>query len=189
MKNKVYVFRHGMTSYNRDRRFTGFFDAKLTKPGKDDAKIVALRLKDKKIDVAFHTRLSRSKDTLKEVLKFHPETQLLIEDDRMIERSYGNLVGKTHLDIVKKYGYEQYDDWHRGFNKRPPKGESFADVEKRVKEFIKDLKKFIKTNNVDVCISAHGNSIRLMRKILEKLSVKETVKLHIAYDNYLEYEF
>ena len=37
----IFLFRHGMTSYNRDRKFTGWLDSKLTKQGFDDAKIVA----------------------------------------------------------------------------------------------------------------------------------------------------
>lgn len=185
---KLYLFRHGQTSFNRDNKFTGFTDVSLTSTGKEDAKIVALRLKDKKIDVAFHTSLKRSKDTLKEVLKSHQECKKLIEDDRMIERGYGKLQGKTHYEIVKKYGTKMYDAWHRGFNTRPPKGESFADVEKRVKEFIKDLFNFMSENKVNVAISAHGNSIRLFRKIIEKASEEEAVKWFIPYDTYFEYD-
>jgi len=185
---KIYLFRHGQTSFNRDSKFTGWSEAKLTKTGTNDAKIVAIRLKDKKFDIAFHTSLSRSKDSLREVLKLHPECKKIIEDDRMIERNYGNLNGRTHLQAVEKYGAEQYDKWHRGFYDRPPKGESFEDVEKRVKSFISDIKKMIKKENSNVAISAHGNSIRLFRKIMENASVKEATEWFIPYDKVYEYE-
>ncbi|MBS3073073.1 phosphoglycerate mutase family protein [Candidatus Pacearchaeota archaeon] len=188
MPLKIYLFRHGQSTYNRDKRFTGWNDAKLTKLGIKQAKIIAKQLKTKKIDVAFQTHLSRSKDTLKEVLKFHPECLLIIEDDRMLERNYGNLNGHSHSTIIKKYGQEKFDLWHRGFNSPPPKGESFAMVEKRVKPFIKDLIKFMKSENINVAISAHGNSIRLFRKIMEKASVSETVKWTIPYDKYFVYD-
>lgn len=184
---KIYLFRHGQTVYNRDGKFTGRIDSKLTKKGLADAQIVAQRLKDKKIDVVFHSSLSRSKDTLREVLKYHPECSKLIEDNLIIERDYGSLSGKTHLEVVLKEGYKKYDNWHRGYNIRPPKGESFADVEKRVREFIKFLKRFMKENNCNVAISAHGNSIRLFRKIMENASKKEVIKWSIPYDNYYEY--
>ena len=185
---KIYVFRHGQTEYNRDSKFTGSVDAKITKTGLEDAKIVAIRLKDKKFPVAFHTSLSRSKDTLKEVLKFHPECKKLICDDRMVERSYGALNSQTHLQVVRKHGFKKYDEWHRSWNVRPPKGECFADVEKRVKIFIKDLKEFMKKEKVNVAISAHGNSIRLFRKIMEGLSIKKTCELFIPYDKVFEYK-
>jgi len=184
---KLYVFRHGQTYFNRDDKFTGFIESKLTKTGIEEAKIVALRLKKKTIDVAFQSSLSRSKDTLKEVLKFHPECKQIIEDNRMIERDYGRLSGLTHLECVKKYGTEQYDKWHRGFNDRPPGGESFADIEKRVKSFIDDLVNFMKKAKVNVAISSSGNSIRLFRKIMENSPVKDVVEWFIPYDKVFEY--
>lgn len=184
---KIYLFRHGETFFNRDRKFTGWLDSKLTKSGIDDAKIIGIRLKNKKFTVAFQTSLSRAQDTLKQVLKFHPECKRIITDDRVTERNYGKLNGHTHLEIVKKYSPKQYDLWHRGFYNRPPGGESFADVEKRVASFLKDLVRFMKKEKVNVAISAHGNSIRLFRKIMEKAPVSEVVSWFIPYDIYYEY--
>ncbi|MEM4605601.1 MAG: histidine phosphatase family protein [Candidatus Pacearchaeota archaeon] len=186
---KIFVFRHGQTDFNRDSKFTGLFDAKLTKTGIEDARIVAERLKEEKMRLAFCTSLSRSKDTLKEVLKHHPECKEIIEDDRMIERSYGDLVGKTHWEVVQKFGVKKYDEWHRSWDVCPPGGESFKDVEKRVKNFIEDLKKIAKEKKCNIAISAHGNSIRLFRKIMENLSIEETCSLFIPYDNVFIYKF
>ncbi|MEK6850249.1 MAG: histidine phosphatase family protein [Nanoarchaeota archaeon] len=187
VKQYIYIFRHGQTDFNRNNKFTGLVDSRLTKTGKDDAKIIAIRLKDKKFQIAFCTSLSRSKKTLKEVLKYHEECKRIIEDDRMLERKYGKLQGKTHFQVVKRYGSAKYDAWHRGFDTRPPEGESFADVERRVYLFIKDLINFMKKNKVNVAISAHGNSIRLFRKIMEKQSEKNAVEWFIPYDNYYQY--
>ncbi len=188
MKLKIYVFRHGQTTFNRDKKFTGFKNPNLTKLGVKQAKIVSKKLKNKKFQVAFYTRLSRSKDTLNEVLNYHPECARIAKDDRMIERSYGTLAGKSHQWIIDRYGLEQYNKWHRGYFDRPPKGESFADVEKRVKSFINDVIKFMKKEKVNVAVSASGNSIRLFRKIMEKASEKEASSWSIPYDNYYEYD-
>ena len=54
-------------------------------------------------------------------------------------------------------------------------------------EFIKDLVKMMQAKKVNVAISAHGNSIRLFRKIMEKASVKEAVSWTIPYEEYFEY--
>lgn len=214
---EIYLFRHGKTTFNRDGRFTGHLDSKLTAEGKRHAKKIAQKLKDKKFEVAIHTRLSRSKDTLKPVLEFHPECKMVLEDDRMIERSYGELQGMTHDQFIDKIGKRSYDlrvhgdsivslepkrrkkiekflgteeykAIHRGYNVAAPGGESFADVEKRVKSFIKDLKKFMKKNKVNVAISAHGNSIRLFRKIMERAPRKKVVNWFIPYDKVYTYE-
>ena len=187
-RNKIYLFRHGQTFFNRDKKFTGNIDSKLTSKGKEHAKTIAKKLKNKRFQVAIHTSLSRSIDTLKPVLKNHPECTIIIEDDRILERDYGSLQGMNHIDYIKKYGEEEFKRVHRNFTTRPPKGESFADVEIRVREFIKDLKRFIKKNKVNIAISGHGNSIRLFRKIIDKKTRKEAEKWNIPYDKVFEYK-
>jgi len=213
---RIYLFRHGQTTYNRDKRFTGWNNARLTEEGKRHARLIAGKLKNKKFQVAIRTRLSRSKDTLKPVLKWHPECVNVIEDNRMIERNYGDLNGTLHETFIERVGTrllkldvegdalenlhpaerdrleeflgeEEYDLIHRGYKIPPPGGESFEMVEKRVAEFIKDLKKMMKKDKVNVAISGHGNSIRLFRKIMENASIKETVSWFIPYDKVFEY--
>ncbi len=184
----IFLFRHGMTDFNRDRRFTGWRDSKLTKQGFEDAEIVSLRLKDKKIGIAFQTSLTRSKQTLKKVLRFHPETFIVIQDDRMTERAYGDLEGYTHLDFVKKASPEKYDLFHRSYNIPPPHGESMKMVKERVNSFINDLLKFIKKHKVNVAISAHGNSMRPFRQYFDKFNDKLMMKLYNSYDSVYEFK-
>ena len=185
---KIYIFRHGETTYNRDRRFTGFDDPPLTKLGLKQAKIIAKKLKDKNFEIAYQTSLKRSKDTLKEVLRYHSDCKEIITDDRMMERNYGQLNGITHDNFIAQNGQEKFDLIHRGFFEISPAGESFAMVEKRVQSFIDDLIPLVKNEKVNVAISAHGNSIRLFRKIMENASVEETCTWTIPYDDYYEYE-
>ena len=214
---KIYIFRHGRTVFNVKGFFTGHKHTKLVLRGKKDAKKVAKKLKNKKFQIAFRTKLPRSMETLKYVLKFHPECKKVIIDNRIIERSYGILEGISHKQFIEKIGkkaydlrvqgdaienlspklrekaekflgQEEYKVIHRGYNVKVSKGESFADVEKRVKSFIKYLRAFIKKNKVNVAISAHGNSIRLFRKIMENASRDEAIKWFIPYDKVFEYE-
>ena len=187
-KYKIYLFRHGQTTYNRDQRFTGFHNPKLTKLGIQQAKIIAKKLKNKRFAIAIHTKLKRSKQTLQIVLKYHPECKKTIEDNRMIERNYGKLNGITHDEFIKKYGEQEYNLIHRGYNIHPPEGESFTMVEKRVKSFIKDLKKIIKKEKCNIAISAHGNSIRLFRKIMKSAPIKDACSWTMPYDKVFEYE-
>ncbi len=216
MKLHIYLFRHGQTYFNRDKRFTGWKDSKLTKQGIKDAKKIAQKLKNKKFQVAYKTRLSRSKDTLKYVLKYHPKCKKIITDDRMIERCYGKLQGKSHKAFVKKEGTDTYKtllQWHKidhlkGREKRefiqktgeaelkiirrsyevpPPGGESVKMVEKRVNSFIKDLLKKMKKEKINVAISAHGNSMRPFRKYFEKLTIEEMMELENPWDDYFHY--
>jgi 2,3-bisphosphoglycerate-dependent phosphoglycerate mutase len=187
MKCKIFLFRHGQTHFNKQKRFTGWLDADWTFEGKRNAGITARKLKNKRIDVAFETSLKRSIRTLKEVLKYHPECFLKLKDDRMIERCYGELQGRSHKVFISEYGKALFDKYHRAYNFPPPKGESVKMVEMRVRSFIKDLLAFIKKYKVNVAISAHGNSMRPFRRYFEKASTGRMMKWNIPYDNYFEY--
>ncbi len=184
----IYLFRHGQTFYNAKKIFTGWKNARLTELGILQAKNMGLLLKDKTINVAYRSHLVRTRDTLDQVLKYHPECREIIIDDRILERSYGKLEGCSHQVTIRKYGQEQFDLWHRDFFTRPPAGESYADVEIRVQKFVDDLKRLYSGKNINIAISAHGNSIRLFRKIIENATIEETVSWIIPYDKYLEYE-
>ena len=187
MNCHIYLFRHGQTHFNFRHRFTGWKDSDWTTTGKKNAQATARKLKNKHVDVAFHTKLLRSKETLREVLKFHPECFLIFRDDRMIERCYGDLQGHAHSTFIKAYGQALFDKYHRAYDFPPPHGESVKMVEKRVLPFIHQLIAFIKKYQVNVAISAHGNSMRPFRKYFEKLSIKQMMKLEMPYDAYFEY--
>jgi 2,3-bisphosphoglycerate-dependent phosphoglycerate mutase len=184
----IYLFRHGQSVFNLTKTFTGWLDVKLTPLGVKQAKALGAMLKDKKIDLAYTSHLSRAQDTLREVLVFHPECRQTIVDDRIIERSYGDLSGQNHADTIAKFGQAQFDKWHRGWSDNTKNGESLADVEVRVKAFIADL--FLKYSGKDlgIAISAHGNSIRVFRKIMENATIEDCVSWTIPYDNYFQYQ-
>ncbi len=213
---RIYIFRHGESTFNKQKKFTGWLDADLTSKGIKDAKKIARKLKDKNIDVAFHSSLKRSVKTLNEVLKYHKNVEKIL-DNRIIERNYGVLQGKTHSSFVKSEGEKHYKSLVKnnllpelkGYEKKdyierlgeaklhlirrsysipPPGGESIKDVEKRVLSFIKDLLKLIKKEKVDVAISAHGNSMRPFRRYFENLTVKEMMSLENPWDDYFEYK-
>lgn len=206
----IFLFRHGTTPDNANGIFSGWRDVPLNEKGIRDAKIVALRLKNKKIDLAYQSNLLRSKQTLKEVLKpqdfsnldgaqepsarrsrkfltFHKNVPI-ITDKRIAERCYGSLQGRTHLEIIQKYGFKQYDLWHRGYTNKPPRGESLKDVESRVLPFIRDLLRTIKARKINVAVSAHGNSMRALRRYFEKLSIKQMCTLYNDYETVYEYK-
>jgi len=187
MTLKIYIFRHGKTYYNKNKRFTGWKNSRLSPAGIDHAKLIAEKLKEKTFGIAFKSSLSRSSDTLNIVLKYHPECKDVIIDDRIIERSYGDLEGKFHTTIIKRYGKKQFDIWHRSYDTPPPDGESIKMVEKRVLLFIADLIPLMRRKRVNVAISAHGNSMRPFRRYFEDLTIEQMMKLEIPFDKYFEY--
>lgn len=187
MEHNIYLFRHGETFYNKNKRFCGRINSRLTNVGINQVKLLAKRLRDKKFDVAFKTSLSRSSESLKIILQYHPECKRIVVDDRLIERSYGDLAGRYHKTIIKEYGKKQFDIWHRSYDIPPPGGESIKMVEKRVLSFIKDLPSLINMKNGIVLISAHNNSMRPFRRYFEKLNTKEMMTLENPFNQYYQY--
>jgi len=184
----IYLFRHAQTYFNRRHIFTGWKDSRLTPFGKEQARKIAKKLKGKRIDVAFQTSLSRSRDTLSTVLKFHPECLERFTDDRMAERSYGDLAGMSHDVYKKTHTDKELHQIRRSYNHPPPHGESIKMVEARVLPFLRDLLSYMRKHRANVAISAHGNSMRPFRRYFEKLSIKQMMSLENPWDDYFEYK-
>jgi 2,3-bisphosphoglycerate-dependent phosphoglycerate mutase len=184
----IYLFRHGQTDFNLRKIFTGWLQSELTEVGIEQAKQMAELLKDTVINIAYTPNLTRCQKTLSEVLKYHPECTKTIIDDRILERNYGDVGGKLHQDIIDQLGQEQFDKWHRGWSDRPPAGESYADVEVRIKDFLDDLKQKYHDQQLNIAICGSSNSIRLTRKIMENATIADTVSWTIPYDSYFQYE-
>jgi 2,3-bisphosphoglycerate-dependent phosphoglycerate mutase len=171
----LYVVTHCQSCYNKEKIFTGLINSVLTKEGHIHAKRLAKKLKDKQIDIAYASSLTRAKQTLKHILKYHPETKVFV-NDRIIERDYGKLSRKSK-EKYKKEHPKLYPIYHRSYDTPPPGGESIKQVENRVLDFIEELLYKMKKEEVNVLIVAHGNSIRPIRRYFENLTVDEMMKL------------
>jgi broad specificity phosphatase PhoE len=182
----IYIFRHSESTDNKKGSFSGRSDVKITTYGRKKVQQIAQKLKDKKIDLAFTSPLSRTKDCLDYILEYHPETKVII-DKRLIERDYGKLTGKNKLEYARKHP-KLFPIYHRSYDVPPPGGESMKQVDKRVSSFIKDVLRIIKKKKIEtVVIVAHGNSIRPIRKYFERLSNEEMMKIETKKGEMIKY--
>lgn len=168
---KVFIFRHGESTDNADGIFSGWRDCDLTPNGVAEAQKIGKTLKNEHATKAYQSDLIRSKQTLEQVLNGYHQGVQIITDPRIKERNYGDLTGLKKADIEQK-DPENFKLWHRSYDVPPPNGESIKDVEARVLPFLNELKSSLKPEDV-VFISAHGNSLRPMRKFFEGLTNEE----------------
>lgn len=182
---KIFVFRHGQTTDNKAKIFSGFADPDLTTEGIEEAKEIGEKLKQEKITKAYQSDLIRSKHTLSLVLNNHHKNVEIITDPAIKERDYGDLTGQSKIEIEKE-NPEEYKLWHRSYDVPPPSGESIKDVEKRVMPFIYGVLKNLKPNDV-ILISAHGNSLRPMRKYFEHLTNEQMCSFEHTPSKIYEY--
>jgi len=181
----LFVFRHAETTDNRDNIFSGWRDPDLTPKGLSQAQEVAQQLESERIDWAFTSHLKRARRTLEIVLKPHPHVPVLI-DDRLIERCYGTLQGKSKIEVAAERP-EWFANIHRGYDFPPPRGESLRMVEDRTLPFVEQFKNWLMRNPGNVAISCHGNSMRPIRRVFEHLSLKQMLQIENPQDHALEY--
>ena len=95
----IYFVRHGQTDDNVNSILTGWLSTPLNEKGLEQAKQTAKELKDIHFDVCFCSPLLRTQQTLDEVLKYHKNLPVVL-DDRLKERNYGELTGKHTSEWV-----------------------------------------------------------------------------------------
>lgn len=185
MISKLFVFRHAETTDNRRQIFSGWRDPKLTSKGLGQAQEVAEQLGKEKIDYAFTSHLKRAKKTLEIVLETHPDVPVFI-DDRLIERCYGLLQGRSKRKVAEERP-EWFAQVHRGYDFPPPEGESLKMVEKRTLPFLAQLGEWLRQNGGNVAISCHGNSLRPIRRVFEHLSLRQMLQIENPQDRAMAY--
>jgi 2,3-bisphosphoglycerate-dependent phosphoglycerate mutase len=185
MTCNLFVFRHAETTDNSNQIFSGWRDPDLTSKGLSQAGEVAQQLKQEKIDYAFTSHLLRARKTLEIVLKPHLEVPVFI-DDRLIERCYGTLQGKSKIEIAAERP-EWFAKIHRDYDFPPPEGESLKMVENRTLPFVDQLEGWLRQNPGNVAISCHGNSMRPIRRVFEHLSLRQMLQLENPQDEAMEY--
>ena len=162
---KLILVRHGETDSNVQEIVQGQLPVPLNSRGFEQAKKVGLRLKTEKIDVIYSSDLKRAKQTAAEIARFHKIP--LIYSVLLRERKFGRLEGMPSEEY-KKLRASSGIPRHLY---RPPGGESYSDVSKRVRGFLSMIKK--RHENENVLLVSHGGVLRIFVALLTKKPLKE----------------
>ncbi|ALK10693.1 2,3-bisphosphoglycerate-dependent phosphoglycerate mutase [Blastochloris viridis] len=175
--------RHGQSEWNLKNLFTGWKDPGLTELGVAEAKTAGQKLKalGLQFDIAFTSALSRAQETLRLALDEIGQPNLeTIRDWRLNERDYGDLTGLNKDDARKKWGEEQVHVWRRSYDVPPPGGESLKDtVARTLPYYVQDILPQV-LQGKRVLVSAHGNSLRALVMVLERLTPEGILKRELA---------
>ncbi|MGX5718465.1 2,3-bisphosphoglycerate-dependent phosphoglycerate mutase [Shinella zoogloeoides] len=183
MSGTLVLVRHGQSEWNLKNLFTGWRDPDLTELGIEEARTGGKALADTgiKFDIAFTSDLSRAQKTLKIILDEIGQQSLeTIRDQALNERDYGDLSGLNKDDARAKWGEEQVHIWRRSYDVPPPGGESLRDTGARVWPYYltEILPRVLRGEKV--LVAAHGNSLRSLVMVLDKLTKEEILKLNLA---------
>ncbi|MDB5790369.1 MAG: hypothetical protein JWQ80_393 [Massilia sp.] len=213
---KIVLMRHGESTWNLDNRFTGWTDVDLTEKGIAEARQAGKVLKEAgfTFDLAYTSVLKRAIRTLWVTLDEMDLMYLpVVNDWRLNERHYGALQGLNKAETAAKYGDEQVLIWRRSYDVPPnpleandprasfndpryaglkreqiPVTECLKDTVARVLPAWEDSIAPAIRAGKQILISAHGNSLRAMIKMLDGISDKDIVGLNIPNGQPLVYE-
>jgi len=159
---KLIITRHGETNSNKQKILQGWKDTELNEDGIKQAKNLANRLKNVKIDIIYTSDLKRALNTAEEIHKFHECP--LIKDTRLREKNFGEWNGIKTSEA--KWDTLEGDI----LSNKTPDGESFIDVRNRVEDFYNDIKEKHKEDTV--LVVGHGGSTLLLINVLQGEPIK-----------------
>lgn len=173
MERLLVLVRHGQSDWNLKNLFTGWKDPDLTPQGVAEASAAGQRLKAMGLsfDIAYTSALTRAQHTCHLILGELGQSDLpTIREQALNERDYGDLSGLNKDDARAKWGEDQVHLWRRSYDVPPPGGESLKDTVARVLPYYcqEILPRVLRGERV--IVAAHGNSLRALVMILDRLT-------------------
>ena len=184
MSDRLLVLvRHGQSEWNLKNLFTGWKDPDLTELGVKEAVAAGRELKDEGLtfDVAFTSVLTRAQRTLDLALKEMGQSGIPVTKNLALnERDYGDLSGLNKDDARAKWGEEQVLVWRRSYDVPPPGGESLKDTLARtLPYYVQEILPCV-LRGQRTLVAAHGNSLRALIMVLEKLTPEQILKRELG---------
>ncbi len=132
-----YFIRHGETEWNAEGRLCGRTDVPLSPVGRQQARMLAQRLKPLPVEALYSSTLGRALETARAIGKAAGREP--VADARLVELNYGAWEGRT-FEEVKQADPETYRAWEEDpGSTAPPAGESGEQVVARVRPFLDEI--------------------------------------------------
>ena len=163
---KLYVMRHGETTWNTEWRLQGSSDIPLNENGKEMARDTGKGLLDIPFDLCFTSPLSRARETAELVLQ--GRNVPIIADERLREISFGEWEGNSTKGPDSPIPRDMLNCF---FNKPedyvPPKGaEPLVSLCLRTKNFLEEIIANPEYQDKTILITSHGCAARgVMQKV------------------------
>lgn len=160
MNRVFYIFRHGETDWNRQKRCQGHSNISLNETGKKQAMELASKLMDFQIDIIFSSDLDRALGTGSVVAE--AKGIPLIVDPRLREVCYGEAEGMLYDEAVAAYGAELWQKFQTFSSSNDhisfPGGETRKIARERFHAVLLEI--IESTPHKTIGISTHGGALR-----------------------------
>lgn len=214
MPGKLVLCRHGQSIWNLENLFTGWVDVDLSTQGLAEAAEAGRQLQalGLQFDYAYTSVLKRAIRTLWIILDEMDLMWIPVERSwQLNERHYGALQGLNKAQTAAEHGEDKVRIWRRSYDIPPPplgnddprhprfdrryRGidrlpatESLKDTLARVLPFWEASIAPRLRSGQNVLVTAHGNSLRALVKMLDGISDQAITELNIPTGVPLLYE-
>ncbi len=177
---RIYLIRHGETTGDVEDRYGGDYDDDLTQKGRTQAKKLAQKLRNKKIEVVFSSPLKRTQQTAM-ILSENLGIKVRILKEIKERNHYGILTGMVKSEARKKYPKLAED--LKDYKKTIEGAESYKDFLKRINQAFKII---YASKYKTVAIVTHGGPFRaVFRELLGegKIGISDCSYAVLEYEN------
>ncbi len=180
LQNNYFALRHGYSLRN-EKRLAACWPEKipypLTEKGKKEAQQAAKKAKKLPINLIFYSDLMRTRQTAEIVaaklgLRPRPDKRLREIDVGIFNNRPVDELGEFY-DRTKELKPVAY--YQKRFSQAPPKGENYADVERRMLVFVKEMESRFKGKGI--LIVSHQRPLTLLEKAIFGYPLEKFVDL------------
>lgn len=182
-KSKYFLVRHTECISNVKKISSHKWEKEdvLTKTGIKQAEKLANKLRKYKISLVFCSPFTRTKQTLEIInKKLKLGLKRIFFDNRLVDNNFGIADGKHYDEYHKLFASEK-----AYFETPVPYGENYADVKKRVSNFLSEVES--KYKNKNILIVSHGFPLRMLELVAMSLNIKECIE-HLRDSQFVQRE-
>jgi phosphoserine phosphatase len=155
---RIILVRHGQTPWNKGKIFRGSKDIPLNDQGREEARLAGEWLQGEKIDLAYTSPLSRSRETAEAIAQHHG---IVVKDlSGLNDLCYGDWEGLPQTEVKVKYA-DLYHQWETAPHMVLfPGGETLAELRGRALSAVAEV--VVRHPDQTVLLAAH----RAVNKVL-----------------------
>ena len=186
LNQKIYLFRHGETVWNKAKRLQGHKDTPLTLKGIKQAQVMGEKLshvlKNIEPKIFISSPIGRAYQTaaiIADSINFSTESISL--EKELKEITFGDWDGLNMEEILLDYELIWQKRTEDKWSFAPPNGESYEVASVRVSRFLKEI-----PEERPIIIVAHGSINKVIRGCWRDLEPNEIFKLDEPQDGFYE---
>jgi len=174
-RRRVIFARHGQTEWNKEIRFQGKTNVRLTEEGQLQAQALAERLSSWPLEVIYTSPLDRAVYTAQAIADRHNLTPIMLPELQEID--FGSWEGRSIPELQREQ-HERYSLWRADpFFNPPPGAESWEKLYVRLSRAVKI---FLDGSYKHIAVISHGGIMRALYAVFLGLNPHKVWNMDVS---------